>query len=41
MWQRSDAIEAQIPNTQAFYHWGTGLSTLYQMRICCKTESFA
>ena len=41
MWQRSDAVEAQIRNPQAFYHWATALSTLYEMRICCKTENFA
>ena len=39
MWQRSDAVEAQIRNTQAFYHWATALSKLYEMRICCKTEN--
>ena len=39
-WQRIDAVEAQIRNTQAFYHWATVLSTLYEMPICCKTENF-
>ena len=31
MWQSSGAIEAQIRNTRAFYHWATALSTLYEM----------
>ena len=41
MWQSSDAVQAQIRNTQAFYHKATALSTLYEMVICCKTEKFA
>ena len=41
MWLRSDAVEAQIRNTQAFYHWAIALSTLYEKQICCKTEDFA
>ena len=40
MWQRNDAVEVQIQNTQAFYHWATALSMLYEMQICCKTENF-
>ena len=41
MWQRSDAVKAQIRNTKAFYHWATALSMLYEMHICCKTGIFA
>ena len=41
MCQRSDAVEAQIRNTQAFYHWANALSLVYEMWICCKTENFA